>query len=80
MRRILNGDNSETTPISAPRNDVESSVQEENLERRFRLAALRSERAELYHLRATREISNETLQKLLHDLDLLEALLIEENQ
>ena len=29
------------------RNDVESSVQEENLERRFRLAALRSERAEL---------------------------------
>ena len=59
------------------RNDVESSMQEENLERRFRLAALRSERAELYHLRATREISNETLQKLLHDLDLLEALLIE---
>ena len=54
-----------------------SSMQEENLERRFRLAALRSERAELYHLRATREISNETLQKLLHDLDLLEALLIE---
>ena len=40
-------------------------------------AALRSERAELYHLRATRQISNETLQKLLHDLDLLEALLIE---
>ncbi|HFI2183109.1 TPA: Na+/H+ antiporter, partial [Enterobacter roggenkampii] len=29
------------------RNDVESSLQEENLERRFRLAALRSERAEL---------------------------------
>ncbi|SYD26862.1 Na(+)/H(+) exchanger protein [Klebsiella pneumoniae] len=52
-------------------------MQEENLERRFRLAALRSERAELYHLRATRQISNETLQKLLHDLDLLEALLIE---
>ena len=47
-------------------------------ERRFRLAALRSERGELYHLRATRQISNETLQKLLHDLDLLEALLIED--
>lgn len=61
------------------RNDVESSTRREP-ERRFRLAALRSERAELYHLRATREISNETLQKLLHDLDLLEALLIEENQ
>ncbi|GHK55042.1 hypothetical protein KPZU09_47780 [Klebsiella pneumoniae] len=41
-------------------------------------AALRSERGELYHLRATRQISNETLQKLLHDLDLLEALLIED--
>ncbi|HEY1844664.1 MAG TPA: Na+/H+ antiporter [Buttiauxella sp.] len=60
------------------RNDVESSELEENLERRFRLAALRSERAELYHLRATQKISNETLQKLLHDLDLLEALLIEQ--
>lgn len=56
--------------------DVESSLQE-NLERRFRLAALRSERAERTTLRATRQISNETLQKLLHDLDLLEALLIE---
>ncbi len=43
------------------RNDVESSTRREP-ERRFRLAALRSERAELYHLRATREISNETLQ------------------
>jgi CPA1 family monovalent cation:H+ antiporter len=58
------------------RNNAESSLLEENLERRFRLAALRSERAELYHLRATRQISNET-QKMLHDLDLLEALLIE---
>lgn len=60
------------------RNDVESSEIEENLERRFRLAALRSERAELYHLRATKKISNETLMKLLHDLDLLEALLVEQ--
>lgn len=59
------------------RNDVENSELEENLERRFRLTALRSERAELYHLRATQKISNETLQKILHDLDLLEALLIE---
>ncbi|EGL73243.1 hypothetical protein CSE899_07250 [Cronobacter sakazakii E899] len=45
------------------RNDVENSELEENLERRFRLTALRAERAELYHLRATRQISNETLQK-----------------
>ncbi|MDR0219356.1 MAG: Na+/H+ antiporter [Enterobacteriaceae bacterium] len=48
----------------------------EDLERRFRLTALRAERGELYHLRATRKISNETLQTLLHDLDLLEALLV----
>ncbi|MGV7091726.1 Na+/H+ antiporter [Siccibacter turicensis] len=59
------------------RNDVENTELEENLERRFRLAALRSERAELYHLRATQQISNETMQKMLHDLDLLEALLVE---
>lgn len=60
------------------RNDVETAMQEECLERRFRLVALRSERGELYRLRATRKISNETLRKLLHDLDLLEALLIED--
>ncbi|CCJ73295.1 Putative Na(+)/H(+) exchanger protein, CPA1 family precursor [Cronobacter condimenti 1330] len=59
------------------RNDVENSELEENLERRFRLTALRAERAELYHLRATRQISNETLQKMLHDMDLLEAVLME---
>ncbi|NCH59455.1 Na+/H+ antiporter [Cronobacter dublinensis] len=59
------------------RNDVENSELEENLERRFRLTALRAERGELYHLRATRQISNETLQKILHDMDLLEALLME---
>ena len=61
------------------RSDAENSALEENLERRFRLAALRSERAELYHLRATQQISNDTLQKLLHELDLLEALLIEKH-
>lgn len=61
------------------RDDSESSAQEENLERRFRLAALRAERAELYHLRATQQITNETLQKMLHDLDLLEALLSDKN-
>ena len=59
------------------KDDMESMLVVENLERRFRLSALRAERAELYHLRATQRISNETLQKLLHDLDLLEALLVE---
>ncbi|MTD77078.1 Na+/H+ antiporter, partial [Escherichia coli] len=61
-------------------NDVESSVEEENLARRVRMAAMCSERTDLYHLRATRDIIKVTLQKLLNDLDLLEALLIEENQ
>lgn len=58
------------------KNDLKQALIAENLERRFRLTALRAERAEVYHLRATRQISNETMQKLLHDLDLLEALLI----
>lgn len=52
----------------------------EELERRFRLTALRSERAELYHLRATQQVSNETMQKLSHDLDLMEALLSEKEE
>lgn len=60
--------------------DLDRSLIAENLERRFRLTALRAERAELYHLRATQKISNETMQKLLHDLDLLEALLIEKEE
>lgn len=60
--------------------DLDRSLFAENLERRFRLTALRAERAELYHLRATQKISNETMQKLLRDLDLLEALLIEKEE
>ncbi|KAA8998106.1 Na+/H+ antiporter [Affinibrenneria salicis] len=57
--------------------DLESSLMVENLERRFRLTAVNAERGELYHLRATQQISNETLQKMLRELDLLEALLVE---
>ena len=60
--------------------DVERARFAENLERRFRLAALRAERAEVYHMRATQQISNESMQKLLRDLDLLEALLIEKEE
>lgn len=59
------------------KDDIENALVLENLERRFRLTAVHAERSELYHLRAIKKISNETLQKLLHDLDLLEALLIE---
>ena len=62
------------------KNDLEHALFAENLERRFRLTGLRAERAEVYHLRATQQISNETMQKLLHDLDLLEALLIEKEE
>ncbi|MDX5628257.1 MULTISPECIES: Na+/H+ antiporter [unclassified Brenneria] len=61
----------------AGQSDIEHSLMIENLERRFRLTALNSERAELYHLRATQQISNETLQKMLRELDLLEAVLSE---
>ncbi|ATO31708.1 Na+/H+ antiporter [Dickeya dianthicola] len=56
---------------------LENNMAVENLERRFRLAAVSAERAELYHLRATQRISNETLQKMLRELDLLEAVLSE---
>ncbi|ATA25287.1 Na+/H+ antiporter [Brenneria goodwinii] len=61
----------------AGQSDLDHSLMIENLERRFRLTALNSERAELYHLRATQQISNETLQKMLRELDLLEAVLSE---
>lgn len=57
-------------------NDTRSMLIED-LERRMRLNALHAERGEYYHLRAQRKISNETLTKLLRDLDFLEALLIE---
>ncbi|MCC8364893.1 Na+/H+ antiporter [Xenorhabdus sp. PB61.4] len=65
---------------TAGTDEGEHSLEVEELERRFRLTALRAERGELYHLRATRKVSNETLQTLLHDLDLLEALLVDKSQ
>ncbi|SFN89003.1 Na+/H+ antiporter [Xenorhabdus japonica] len=65
---------------TAGTDEIEHNLMIEELERRFRLTALRAERGELYHLRATRKISNETLQTLLHDLDLLEALLVGKGQ
>ncbi|MDC9598019.1 Na+/H+ antiporter [Xenorhabdus anantnagensis] len=65
---------------TAGTDEIEHNLMIEELERRFRLTALRAERGELYHMRATRKISNETLQTLLHDLDLLEALLVGKEQ
>ncbi|WWP02447.1 MAG: Na+/H+ antiporter [Candidatus Dasytiphilus stammeri] len=57
--------------------DDKKMVIADNVERRFRITGLRAERGEVYHLRATKKISDETMQKLLYELDLLEALLIE---
>lgn len=59
------------------KDDLEHALFLENLERQLRLHALKAERAEVYHLRATKQISYEALIKLVHDLDLLETLLVE---
>ncbi len=64
---------------TAGQDEIDHNLLVEDLERRFRLTALRAERGELYHLRATKKISNETLQTLLVDLDLLETVLIEKS-
>lgn len=45
------------------------------LELRFRLSSIRAERAELMRLKSTRQISEETANKLRYDLDLLETIL-----
>lgn len=58
-------------------NEQEVNAQIDSLERRFLMASVSSERAELYHLRATQQISDETMLKLQRELDLLEAVLIE---
>lgn len=68
MRRRIDG-----------KEDLEKSLFLENLERRFRLTALRAERSEVYILRANKNISNKTMIKLLHELDLMEALLSEKS-
>lgn len=68
MRRHIDG-----------KEDLEKSLFLENLERRFRLTALRAERSEVYILRANKNISNKTMIKLLHELDLMEALLSEKS-
>ncbi|MBB3227936.1 CPA1 family monovalent cation:H+ antiporter [Luteibacter sp. Sphag1AF] len=48
---------------------------EAGTERAIRLAALRAERKELYHLRGTHHINDETLGVLLREVDLAEAAL-----
>ncbi|WWO99923.1 MAG: Na+/H+ antiporter [Candidatus Dasytiphilus stammeri] len=63
--------------LDADENNLDHILFIDNLERRFRLTGLRAERGEVYHLRATQKISDETMHKLLYELDLIEALLIE---
>ena len=58
----------------------EQLEQAEKLEKRFRITALRAERGELYHLRATQQISGEAMEKLLYELDLMEKILIGDAQ
>lgn len=55
--------------------NLEQSLLLEDLERRFRLTALRAERSTVYTLRSGKKISNETMIILLHELDLIEAIL-----
>ncbi|PLK58146.1 Na+/H+ antiporter [Candidatus Palibaumannia cicadellinicola] len=57
--------------------DAESAILMNHWERSMWLNALRAERCEYYHLCTQQKISNDILIKLLRDLDLLEALLIE---
>src|ERR1700754_89653 len=53
----------------------EKARAEAGTERAMRLAALRAERRELYELRRSHEINDETLQTLLSEVDLAEAAL-----
>ena len=47
-----------------------------DIEKQLRLTALRAEREEIYRLRNALQINDETLRRVLADIDLLEAALI----
>ncbi|MFV0548902.1 MAG: Na+/H+ antiporter [Limnobaculum xujianqingii] len=57
--------------------DSQLQLQCERLERTFNLAALSAKRAAIYQLRARQEVGDETLAKIVRELDLLETLLAE---
>lgn len=61
------------------KNLEEKALEAENLERRMRLVAIGSERSSLYQLKIRNEISEETFERLNHDLDLYEAMISENN-
>ena len=48
-----------------------------SFERGLWLTGLRAERAELYRLRSTDRINDETLWHLIHEIDLIEAVLVQ---
>ncbi|WP_434639373.1 Na+/H+ antiporter [Klebsiella sp. I138] len=57
--------------------DSQLLLQCERLERTFNLAALSAKRAAIYQLRARQEVDDDTLAKIVRELDLLETLLAE---
>lgn len=61
------------------KNQEEKSLEAENLERRLRLVAIGAERAALYQMKAKKEISDETFERLNYDLVLYETMLAEDN-
>ncbi|KVE33237.1 Na+/H+ antiporter [Burkholderia sp. TSV86] len=54
---------------------LDEARQSEQMELRMKIAALRAERAALYRLRGERKIGDETLAKLIREIDLSEAAL-----
>ncbi|MBB0523280.1 Na+/H+ antiporter [Escherichia coli] len=58
-------------------NDNSLYMQRAKLERTFNLAALNAKRAAIYQMRARQEVSDETLAKIVSELDVLETLIMD---
>lgn len=58
-------------------NDNSLHMQRAKLERTFNLAALNAKRAAIYQMRARQEASDETLAKIVSELDVLETLIMD---
>lgn len=58
-------------------NDNALHMQRAKLERTFNLAALNAKRAAIYQMRARQEVSDETLAKIVSELDVLETLIMD---
>lgn len=58
-------------------NDNSLHMQRTKLERTFNLAALNAKRAAIYQMRARQEVCDETLAKIVSELDVLEALIMD---